>query len=92
MSNDKLLEMALKGVKETMGFDVFPDVSYVRRYERGIPNYRVGHSKSMEQLFDKLQEHKGLYLSSNAYFGVGLNDCVRNSKEMATKILKEIKE
>jgi len=91
-SEEELLEIAIRGVKETMGLDVIPDASYVKRYERGIPNYRVGHLKSMEKLFDKIKEYNGLYLSSNAYFGVGLNDCVRNSKQMAEKILQEIKE
>jgi len=89
-SDDELLEIAVRGVKETMGLDVTPDVSYVKRYSRGIPNYRVGHLDNMNALFDKLKEYKGLYLSSNAYFGVGLNDCIRNSKKMADQIIKEI--
>jgi len=89
-SDEELLEIAIRGVKETMGLDAIPDVSYVKRHERGIPNYRVGHLDSMNELFERLKEHKGLYLSSNAYFGVGLNDCVGNSKKMAEEILEEI--
>ena len=89
-SDEELLEIAVCGVKETMGLEAVPDVSYVKRYERGIPNYRVGHLESMEKLFEKLKDHKGLYLSSNAYYGVGLNDCVGNSKKMAEQILEEI--
>ncbi len=91
MKSDKeLLEIAIRGIKETMGLDVLPDVSYVKRFERGIPNYRVGHLESMGELFEKLKNHRGLYLSSNAYYGVGLNDCVRNSKKMAEQILAEM--
>ena len=86
-SDEELLEIAVRGVKETMGLEAVPDVSYVKRYERGIPNYRVGHLESMDKLFEKLKEHKGLYLSSNAYYGVGLNDCVGNSKKIAEQIL-----
>ncbi len=89
-NDEELLEIAVRGVKETMGLDAVPDVSYVKKYERGIPNYRVGHLESMEKLFKKLKEHKGLYLSSNAYYGVGLNDCVGNSKKMAEQILAEM--
>lgn len=91
LKSDKTLEeIALKGVKETMGISDIPNVVHVKRYKRGIPNYRVGHLKSMEQLFDRLKEHKGLYLSSNAYFGVGLNDCVSNSKKIANEVVSEI--
>ncbi len=89
-SDKELLEIAVRGVKETMGIDVTPDINYVKRYERGIPNYGVGHLDRMSELFEKLKEHKGLYLSSNAYFGVGLNDCVGNSKKMAEQILEEM--
>ena len=90
-SEEELLEIAIRGVKDTMGIDAVPDTSYVKRWERGIPNYQVGHLKSMDKLFEKIKEYNGLYLSSNAYFGVGLNDCVRNSKQMAQKVLEDIK-
>ncbi len=89
-SEKELKEIAVKGAKETMGIDELPDVSYVKKWERGIPNYRVGHLKKMDKLFKRLREHKGLYLSSNAYFGVGLNDCVGNSKKVAKEIIDDM--
>ncbi len=89
-SEKELKEIAIKGAKETMGIDELPDVSYVKKWERGIPNYRVGHLEKMDKLFKRLGEHKGLYLSSNAYFGVGLNDCVGNSKKVAKKIVNDM--
>ena len=87
---EELKNLAIKGVKETMGIDELPDISYVKRWKKGIPNYRVGHLKRVEELFGRLKEHKGLYLSSNAYFGVGLNDCVGNSKRVAGKIIEDM--
>ena len=91
LKSDKTLEeIALRGAKETMGINNIPNVVHVKRYKRGIPNYRVGHLESMEQLFSRLKEHKGLYLSSNAYFGVGLNDCVSNSKRVANEVVNEL--
>ncbi len=89
-SDEELAQIATKGVEETMGVANSADVVYVKRWERGIPNYRVGHLEKMDKLFKKLKEHKGLYLSSNAYFGVGLNDCVGNSKKVASEVLGEL--
>jgi oxygen-dependent protoporphyrinogen oxidase len=89
-NEEELLAMSVRGIRETMGVDGVPDVSYVKRWGKGIPNYRVGHLARMETLFSKLKEHKGLYLSSNAYFGVALNDCVGNSKKIAEQVLKEM--
>lgn len=89
-SDKELVQIALKGVKETMGVSDAPDVIYVKRWVKGIPNYRLGHLERMDKLFNKLKEHKGLYLSSNAYFGVGLNDCIANSQKVASKVLEEL--
>ena len=89
-SKEELKNIAIKGVKETMGIEEIPDTTYVKRWQKGIPNYRVGHLEKMKKLFEKLKEHKNIYLSSNAYFGVGLNDCVGNSKKVAKEIVKDI--
>ena len=32
--------------------------------------------------FNQLRTYPGLYLNSNAYYGIAINDCVRNSREM----------
>lgn len=83
----ELVDMAVSGVQETMGITVSPDVTFVRRYVRGIPNYRPGHGERMQQLFEKISGYKNLYLNANAYFGVALNDCVANAERCARGIL-----
>ncbi len=89
-SEEELKEIAIKGVNETMGIEELPSFVYVKRWKKGIPNYRVGHLEKMDKLFSKLKEHKGLYLSSNAYFGVGLNDCISNSRKVASEAIRSI--
>jgi oxygen-dependent protoporphyrinogen oxidase len=89
-SKEELIAMAQKGIKETMGIDATPDVVFVEQWEKGIPNYALGHIDKVKGLFETLKVHKGLYLNSNAYFGVGLNDCVSNSKKCAQNIVEEL--
>jgi len=38
-----LIERTREGIRRSMGVDATPDVAYVRRWERGIPNYGPGH-------------------------------------------------
>jgi oxygen-dependent protoporphyrinogen oxidase len=78
-----LLAAARAGLRMTMGVDTEPDVSFVRRWEQGIPNYPVGHLRAMDALFNQVARYPGLYLNSNAYRGIAMNDCVRNSRELA---------
>ena len=89
-SEKELIEIAKNGIKETMGLDATPDVIFVERYEKGIPNYRPGHGARMVKLFEILSQHSGLYLNANAYFGVGLNDCVSNSKKCAQYVMNDL--
>lgn len=89
-NDEELKNIAIKGVKETMGIEELPETVYVKKWEKGIPNYRVGHLERMQKLFEKLKKYNGLYLSSNAYFGVGLNDCVGNSKKVANEVLEAL--
>jgi oxygen-dependent protoporphyrinogen oxidase len=89
-SKEELIAMAKKGIKETMGIDATPDVVFVEQWEKGIPNYSLGHTDKVKGLFETVKAHKGLYLNSNAYFGVGLNDCVSNSKKCAQNIVEEL--
>ncbi len=89
-SKEELIAMAEKGIKETMGIDATPDVVFIQQWEKGIPNYALGHGDKIKGLFENLKVHKGLYLNSNAYFGVGLNDCVSNSKKCAQKIVEDL--
>ena len=89
-SDAELVSTALDGIKTTMGVTDHPTITYVKRYEKGIPNYGVGHLEKMEALFKRVDAMEGLYLNSNAYYGVGLNDCVGNSKKCAQKVLSEL--
>ena len=81
-----LIAMAREGILLTMGVDAEPDVSFVQRWERGIPNYPVGHLRAMEELFADVARYPGLHLNSNAYRGIAMNDCVRNSRELAERM------
>ncbi len=83
----RLIEIATIGAKKIMDINSQPDTTYVKKWEKGIPNYKVGHLENVNEVFKKIKKFDGLYLSSNAYRGVGLNDCVSNSKKCAKEVV-----
>lgn len=88
--DDQLLETAQRGIRETMGVDDTPDTTFVKRWDKGIPNYRVGHLANVDALFEGLRgSSPGILLNSNAYYGIGLNDCIRNSRETARQVTEK---
>ena len=78
-----LIATAREGVRLAMGLDAEPDVSFVQRWDQGIPNYPLGHLQTVAALFARAGRHPGLFLNCNAYRGIAMNDCVRNSRELA---------
>lgn len=86
-SEEVLVEFAKLGIKNTMGIDNEPSVTYVKRWAKGIPNYGIGHIDNVNKIFEEMKKVDNVYLSSNAYHGVALNDCVSNSKKCAKEVL-----
>ena len=81
-----LIATAREGLRLTMGVDKTPDVTFVQRWDRGIPSYRRGHIARVDALFAYLQRYPGLHLGGNAYRGIAMNDCVRNGRELAEQL------
>jgi len=78
-----LIATARDGLRLTMGVEKDPDVTFVQRWDNGIPSYRVGHIAAVDALFTQLERHPGLHLGGNAYRGIAMNDCVRNGRLLA---------
>ena len=81
-----LIRTAQEGIRNTMGVDRDPDVVFVKRWDRGIPSYAPGHIANVDAIFARLERTPGLYLNSNAYRGIAMNDCARNGRLLAEQI------
>lgn len=87
-SREELIEIATLGIKNTMGIDEVADKVFVKQWREAIPNYSVGHLEKVNKIFKSIKKHKDLYLNSNAYYGVGFNDCIANSKKCVKELIK----
>ena len=87
-SEDELVAIARRGLERTMGVTDTPAVTFIKRWRRGIPNYRLGHLANCERIFARVANWPGLYLNSNAYWGIGLNDCVGNARRCAEALVR----
>lgn len=81
-----LLRTAMAGLEATMGVNQAPDVVFTKRWTQGIPHYVVGHLGKVEDIFRHVANQRGLHLVCNAYHGIAMNDCVRNGRELASRI------
>ncbi len=83
LSDDELVGLAMRDLGEIMGISGGPEIVKVYRWNYGIPQYRVGHRKLLDAIERELSAIDGVYLAGNAYYGIGLNDCVKQSHRIA---------
>jgi oxygen-dependent protoporphyrinogen oxidase len=86
----ELLELVRSELSMTMGVTAEPVLSRTYYHEKGIPQYLVGHGKVLGRIEERLAANPGIYLNSNAYRGIALNDCVYQSRLVAERVAREM--
>lgn len=87
LSEKAVVEQVRADLKRIMEIDAAPDFVRVFRHEQAIPMYLVGHAQRVQAIEAELQQAPGLFVSGNAYYGVGLNDCVNASNLVAQRMI-----
>lgn len=82
-----LIELVLAELKSLLGVKARPERTWVYYHNQGIPQYNKGHVERVNSIFSALALLPGIFLCSNAYRGIGLNDCVREAQITAKGVL-----
>lgn len=70
------------------GLDGPPEEAVVYRHAKGIPQYRLGHLDRVAAIESALGGEPGLHVAGNAYRGIGVNDCVREARALAERLVR----
>ena len=87
LSDTEVAERVRANLAEIMGINAEPDFARIFRHRRAIPQYTRGHGRRLEAISERLAAFPGLFATGNAFFGVGLNDCVNASNKVAEKVV-----
>lgn len=77
-------------LRQTMGIVAEPTFATIFRHEQAIPQYLRGHEARLAKLNDVIQRFPGLTLTGNAFYGIGINDCVKSSYAVAETLIGEL--
>ena len=91
LSDNEVNDRVQADLKKVMGIKTPPSFIRIYRHEKAIPQYTAGHGERLTHLEDKLKEHPGLFLTGNAYRGIGLNDCVAAAERCARDAVSYLK-
>lgn len=83
----QVLRLIRDDLERLMGVAAAPVAYTVHRWPQSMPQYVVGHADRIRRIRRHLQKLPGLYVTSNAFDGVGIPDCVRLAKETANSVI-----
>lgn len=84
---ERVLSETRSALKRTMNIDAAPDFVRIFQHRQAIPQYLLGHGQRLQELQRRTARYPGLFFTGNAYFGIGLNDCVSAAQRTADAIL-----
>jgi oxygen-dependent protoporphyrinogen oxidase len=86
LPDDKLLQIVRNDLKNILDVHAGPSISRIVRWERGIPQYVIGHRDRQRAITDRLGAFPGLWIAGNSIGGVSINDCVKAACETAGEL------
>ena len=87
LSDRHVQDYVMADLRDIMGIDAAPDFVRIFRHQNAIPQYTAGHGQRLLALEDGFHKLPGLFFTGNAFFGIGLNDCVQASNRAAEKVV-----
>ncbi|HEY6390131.1 MAG TPA: protoporphyrinogen oxidase [Bryobacteraceae bacterium] len=85
-NDDALVEIARQELRGIMGLEAVPTFHSVARWPNAMAQYTVGHEGRVQRIESIVKTIPGLHLAGNAYYGIGIPDCIKMGKEAAAKI------
>jgi oxygen-dependent protoporphyrinogen oxidase len=87
--NDAALIRRVREELQSMtGLTGEPVHAEVNRWNRGMPQYTLGHLDRLETIQRSLDRYPGLVLAGAAYRGIGIPDCIRDGTDAAGGLIR----
>jgi oxygen-dependent protoporphyrinogen oxidase len=88
LSDEELIGVVSEELKAIMRTSGEPEFVHISRWEKAIPQYNLGHLKTIAALEQFEQEHPGIYFCANYRGGIAVGDCIISGHRTAERILK----
>jgi oxygen-dependent protoporphyrinogen oxidase len=86
--NDATMENNVRDeLAKLLGVTAQPLFSRIWRHPNSMPQYHVGHHERVKRIEAALERFASLAFAGNAYYGVGIADCVRTGEQAAEKLI-----
>jgi protoporphyrinogen/coproporphyrinogen III oxidase len=77
-------------VREKLGITAEPLFMTEHNWPQSMPQYHVGHNEIVRIIEGMLKDLPGLHLVGNAYYGIGIPDCINMGRQVADRIARSL--
>jgi oxygen-dependent protoporphyrinogen oxidase len=81
LQDSALIAIVREELRDIMGITAEPLFTKVFRWEKSMPQYTIGHETKLQKIEERLSGNPGLFLAGNAYYGIGISDCIKNGEK-----------
>jgi protoporphyrinogen/coproporphyrinogen III oxidase len=89
-SADEIRALVCRELEEILGINSKPLLVRIYAWKKAMPQYGLGHRARVGRICHLLAQLPGLGLAGNAYYGVGVPDCVRSGSTASGKVLTDL--
>ncbi len=86
LTDGELIDAVANDLGDIMQLKGVPEITKIYRWRRGIPQFKIGHAERIGRIEAALAKIGQIHVTGNAYYGIGLNDCVKQSYKVVNAI------
>lgn len=87
-----LIRIARREIDDVLGIAGKPALTRVYRWERGMPQYNLGHLQRVQTITTECNGIPGFEIAGNMFRGVGIPDCIASAEGAAASLLATLTE
>lgn len=73
-------------IREKLGITAEPIFFREHNWPQSMPQYNVGHTEIVKVIEEMIKDLPGLHVVGNAYYGIGIPDCIKMARQVAARI------
>ncbi len=85
-TDETLVEAVSTELRDIVGVTAKPAFHRIARWPRSMAQYTVGHGARIAEVEGRREGLPGVHLVGNAYYGIGIPDCIRMGRQAAEAI------
>jgi len=85
-----LVAIAQREIEGILGVTGQPELTRVYRWERGMPQYNLGHLQRVETIRAECDAIPGFEIAGNMLRGVGIPDCIASGEQAAANLISTL--